>query len=329
MTKKTSTLFFLLLFFTCAPDPAGSESSMPHVQFHETTSIQNIEKHLRILTVDIGERSVFNWENHSRARDYIQETFEALKLEPFLETYDYRGNAVSNVVAEIKRGPNPSRLFIVGAHYDTVHGTPGADDNGSGVSVLLELASNLQKNLALLPEDLVVRLVAFALEEPPVFSTPYMGSRVHAKAARERNEKIEGMICLEMVGYTCHQEGCQPYPFPLNFMNYPKVGDFIGIVGNFSSRRFTASLLSAFEKNENLPAISLSVPFNGWVLPAVRLSDHSSFWDKGFKAVMITDTAFFRNPHYHLPTDTMDKLDMPFMAELVRSLLYFFVTSKP
>ncbi len=302
---------------------------MPHLQFHETDSTQNIERHLRVLTVDIGERSVFNWENHRRARDHIHKELEVLGLEPFLETYDYKGTPVSNVVAEIKRGSNPPRLCIVGAHYDTVAGTAGADDNASGVSVLLELASGLQNNLQLLPEDLAIRLVAFALEEPPVFSTPYMGSRVHARGVRERNEEVQGMICLEMVGYTCHRKGCQPYPFPLSLMNYPKVGNFIGIVGNFLSRRFTESLLNAFEQNENLPAVSLTVPFNGWILPAVRLSDHSSFWDRGLKAVMITDTAFYRNPHYHSPSDTMDTLDKPFMAQLVKSLLHFFITPTP
>lgn len=302
---------------------------MADLRFDKHSSMQRIEKHLRLLTQEIGERSILQWDRHGRARDAIQEAFELLGLQPIRETYDYEGIPVSNVIAEIKRGAHPSRRFLVGAHYDTVFGTVGADDNASGVAVLLELATALQENRALLDEERVIRLVAFALEEPPVFSTRFMGSKVHARAMKANREELEGMICLEMVGYTCHQQGCQSYPFPLNFMSYPKKGDFIGIVGNRSSRRFTASLLEAFQKNPLLPTISLSVPVNGWLTPAIRLSDHASFWDHGFKAVMITDTAFYRNPHYHLASDTMATLDIDFMAELVRSLLFFFTAPDP
>ena len=142
--------------------------------------------------------------------------------------------------------------------------------------------------------------------------------------AREKKEKIDGMICLEMVGYTCHDTDCQSYPFPLMFLDYPKEGNFIGLVGNFNSRNLTNSLYHDFSRNKDLPSIKLTVPLGGWLLPSIRLSDHSSFWDQGFKAVMITDSAFYRNPHYHLPSDTMEKLDFQFMAELVKSLLIFF-----
>ena len=152
-----------------------------------------------------------------------------------------------------------------------------------------------------------------------------MGSKVYAKKAKREKEKIDGMLCLEMVGYTCHQEGCQSYPFPLMFMGYPKEGNFIGIVGNFSSKGLTSSLYKAFQKNRDLPVVKLTVPLGGWAMPSVRLSDHASFWDQGYKAVMITDSAFYRNPHYHTPSDTMDKLDFRFMAELVESLVMFFM----
>jgi Zn-dependent M28 family amino/carboxypeptidase len=151
-----------------------------------------------------------------------------------------------------------------------------------------------------------------------------MGSRVYATKARKEQVEIDGMICLEMVGYACYEPGCQHYPFPLGFFGYPKEGNYIGIVGNFKSGGFTKALFKEFQNNPELPVIKLKIPFNGWILPAVRLSDHASFWDQGFKAVMITDTAFFRNPHYHRPSDTMEKLDYRFMAELVESLLIFF-----
>ena len=132
------------------------------------------------------------------------------------------------------------------------------------------------------------------------------------------------MICLEMVGFTCAEPNCQRYPFPMQLLGYPKTGDFIGIVGNVNSRRFSRRLRSGFQRNPNLPVERLTVPFNGWIMPSVRLSDHASFWGQGYRAVMVTDSAFFRNPHYHMPSDTMETLDVGFMAELVLSLVAFF-----
>jgi Zn-dependent M28 family amino/carboxypeptidase len=221
--------------------------------------------------------------------------------------------------------PCPSRRILIGAHYDSVAGTVGADDNASAVAVQLETA----RQVAALKEgqtiDLAVVFVSFALEEPPAYGTRYMGSRVYAEQARRRQETIDGMLCLEMVGFTCSEPGCQSYPFPLMFLGYPQVGNFIGIVGNFESRSLTRIVFSSFRKNRDLPAVKLTVPFNGWIMPAVRLSDHAAFWDAGFKAVMITDSAYFRNPHYHLTSDKMDTLDYRFMAELVESLVTFLV----
>ena len=244
------------------------------------------------------------------------------------ELYDYTDFKVANVVAKISTAPHPSRRYLLGAHYDSVAGTVGADDNASAIAVQLETARNLKVLLDQEELDLAVKFVSFALEEPPAFGTRYMGSRVYAKKARKEQEKIDGMICLEMVGYACYEPGCQHFPFPLRFFGYPKEGNFIGIVGNFKSGGLTRELFNSFQKNPELPVVKLKVPLNGWILPSVRLSDHASFWDQGFKAVMITDSAFFRNPHYHLPSDTMEKLDYRFMAELVESLILFFCSHR-
>ena len=282
-----------------------------------------LEAHLRALTETIGERSVRYPENLTKTVGYIQSVYEDIGIAVHTEPYDYSGFKVANVVAEISSGPQPSRRYLLGAHYDSVSGTVGADDNASAIAVQLETARGLKALLGQEVLDLAVTFVSFALEEPPVYGTRYMGSRVYAKKARNEQGKIDGMICLEMVGYACHEPGSQDYPFPLGFFGYPKEGNYIGIVGNFKSGDFTKALFKAFQKNPELPVIKLSIPFNGRILPAVRLSDHASFWDQGFKAVMITDTAFFRNPHYHRPSDTMEKLDYRFMAELVESLLIF------
>jgi len=160
---------------------------------------------------------------------------------------------------------------------DSVSGTVGADDNGSAVAVQLETARYLASLKNSQDLDLSVKFVSFTLEEPPFFDTPHMGSRVYAGKAKDTGEKIDGMICLEMVGYTCHEPGCQSYPFPLMFFDYPKTGSFIGIVGNLSSRDLTRSLFNAFERNSRLPVIKLTVPLGGWLMPSIRLSDHSAF----------------------------------------------------
>jgi hypothetical protein len=290
-------------------------------------TMSRLEEHVRELTVVIGERSVATPGNLKRAEEYISAVYENMGLPVEREACPYGSLQVANVISRVDLGADsviPAVRYLLGAHYDSVEGTVGADDNASAVAVQLEVARNLFR----LPKgghrSVSIKFVSFALEEPPVFGTRFQGSAVHARNARARGEVIDGMLCLEMVGYTCREPGCQGYPFPVNWMGYPKTGDFLGIVGNFPSRPFTRSLIEAFGRNSDLPAVSLSVPFNGWLLPAVRLSDHASFWDQGYRAVMITDSAFFRNPHYHLPSDTLDKLDFRFMAELVESLMVFF-----
>ncbi len=284
----------------------------------------HLHDHLVMLTRSIGERSVRHPNNLRRTADFIYSFFKSIQVPVRLEPYSYRDMSVSNVVAELSFGSTQSRHYLVGAHYDSVTGTVGADDNGSAVAVLLETARELQAMAGSQFLDLKVTFVAFALEEPPAYGTRFMGSRVYAAKAKREKLSLDGMICLEMVGYTCREPGCQRYPFPLMFFGFPKEGNFIGIVGNFGSRSFSRMLVKSFGQNNRLPVVSLSVPLDGWLLPAVRLSDHASFWDKGFPAVMVTDSAFFRNPHYHLPSDTMDKLDLDFMAELVKSLVGFF-----
>lgn len=299
----------------------GEEGAMIDIQ--ETS--ERLRRHLTMLTVTIGERSVLQPENLERARAYIESCYHELGLPVENQRYPYENLTVANVIARIEAGDVPSRrTYLVGAHYDSVAGTVGADDNAAAIAVLLETARCLKILAGSRPLNATVKLVAFALEEPPAYATRYMGSRVYARQARNAGEQLDGMICLEMVGYYCHEPGCQRYPFPLMFLDYPEAGNFIGIVGNSGSRKLTRGLEAAFRKNPELPVVTLTVPLNGWIMPSVRLSDHSSFWNEGYEAVMVTDTAFYRNPHYHLPTDTMDKLDLRRMAELVASLLIFF-----
>jgi len=279
-----------------------------------------------MLTRTIGERSVRIPQNLRQTAEYIHTFYTTHNIPADREPYNFRHLLLHNIAARVKTSANPSNHYILGAHYDCVSGTVGADDNASAIAVQLETARELNARLSGKPSDIEVTFVSFALEEPPVYGTRFMGSRIYARKARKQKMVLNGMICLEMVGYTCGQPGCQSYPFPLTFMDYPEDGNFIGIVGNFASRPFTRKLVQSFHKNRDLPVVSLIVPFNGWIIPSVRLSDHASFWDQGFPAVMVTDTAFFRNPNYHLPSDTMEKLDLTFMAELVESLVNFFAS---
>lgn len=272
---------------------------------------QHLRDHARALCRDIGERTV-ELGGLRRAEHWIHQTLAGFGLEPSRQTYVWQGIEVANLVRDV--GPEDGGPpLIIGAHYDTVPGTEGADDNGSAVCVLVELARRLAER----PPSLSVRLVAFTLEEPPAFFTPWQGSRVYVRQLKHAGESIRGAVVLEMVGYTAP---VQQFPAPLKRAGYRQTGDFIGVVGNGRSRRLTKRVAAGLQRNPQLPVETLNVPLNGWLLPPVRASDHSSFWDRGLPAVMVTDTAWFRNPHYHTPLDRIETLDYRFMAQLVDGL---------
>jgi Zn-dependent M28 family amino/carboxypeptidase len=214
-------------------------------------------------------------------------------------------------VAEKKGMTFPDRVYILGAHYDTVSGSLGADDNASGVAVLLEVGRNIQT----VPLECTVRLIAFSLEE-----YDYVGSTHYVGNLRKGEEKILGMISLEMVGFTGLKQDYPPY---INPKYYPNVGDFIAIIGNERSKELLEKVRGSFKDHmSQLPLEFLLVPGNGEGMEEVRLSDHSTFWDQGFPALMITDTAFLRNPNYHLPSDRMETLDLEFMKKVAIGVFY-------
>jgi len=272
-----------------------------------------LRAHVEALAVDIGPRTPFIGNSLERAATYIQSVLGDAGYMVTEQPYQYRGHHVSNVIGTTAAAADTTSFYVVGAHYDTVQTTPGADDNASAVAVMLELARRSLKAELKAP----VLFVAFTLEEPPAHLTRHQGSRAFVRQTRESGDRVRGAIILEMVGYTAQH---QHYPFISRWPGYPAEGNFIGVIGNWRSRRFGHPVLKGFHNNNRLPAESLFVPFNGWLLPATRLSDHASFWDAGWPALMVTDTAFFRNPNYHLPSDTIDTLDFDFMAELVTSL---------
>jgi len=295
----------------------------------ETEALLNREQirahlaaHLEYLSVKLGERSIYRPASLKAAEDYVQQNFRDMGYQPRRQTFVYQRTEVSNVIAGEQ---DPQGYYLLGAHFDTVAGTPGADDNASGVAVLLEVA-RLARSLSLRRPW---AFVGFTCEEPPAYFTPYMGSRVYAKEARKLGEKILGMFCLEMVGYYSQEPGSQSLPLSLKLMGYPTTGNFIGLVSDWGSRTLMARLEEAIKSGCRLPAVTLAVPMAGHLLlPEVRLSDHANFWDEGYPAVMVTDTAFMRNPHYHGPGDVIANLDLEAMTELTLGLLNFLRQEK-
>ncbi|MFZ5450110.1 MAG: M28 family peptidase [Thermodesulfobacteriota bacterium] len=277
---------------------------------------KNLEEHLSFLSVELGERSIYRPENLKAAEDYVFQRFADMGYIPRRQTFIYMREQVSNIIVGDEK---PSGYYLLGAHFDTVAGTPGADDNASGVAVLLEVA-RLARNLTL-PRPWA--FVGFTCEEPPAFFTPYMGSRVYAKKARRERHQILGMLCLEMVGYYSQTPGSQSLPLSLRLLGYPTTGNFIGLVSDGRSRPLLKRLEAAIKGGCRLPAVTLAVPLGGHILPEVRLSDHANFWDEGYPAIMLTDTAFMRNANYHGPGDVMERLDLDAMTELTLGLVNF------
>jgi Zn-dependent M28 family amino/carboxypeptidase len=274
---------------------------------------ERLEASVQTLAGTIGPRSYRDEANLSAAADFITRSFEAAGYTVAFQPYEVNGRTYRNIIVERRGTQEPDRILIVGAHYDTVEGTPGADDNASGVAVLLEL-SRLHAETRFRK---TVRFVAFTLEEPPFFRSRQMGSRVYARSLKARGERIEGMLCLEMVGYYSQAKGSQSFPLFWLRWRYPTTGNFITVVGNSASAPLQARVRDALKAHAALPVETFTGP---WWIPGVDLSDHSSFWKEGYPAVMLTDTAFYRNPHYHRSTDRWETLDYQSMAELTRGL---------
>jgi Zn-dependent M28 family amino/carboxypeptidase len=292
--------------------PKSDPSPLPPLSSAEACLRDQLRAHVERLAGEIGERNLWHYPALLAAAEYIASSFEALGYRPVDESFRSRGKPVRNIVAEKRGGGRAEEILLVGAHYDSVLGSPGANDNGSGVAALLELA----RLLADLPLTRGVRFVAFVNEEPPFSYTAEMGSVVHAKAARARGERIRAMLSLETIGYYSDAPGSQQYPFPLGFF-YPERANFIGFVGNLKSRKLVSEALHAFRRHTAFPSEGAAVP--GWIT-GVGWSDHWSFWQAGYPAIMVTDTAFFRYAHYHTAGDTPDKADYGRSARVVAGL---------
>jgi len=273
----------------------------------------NLKAHVGFLAGELGVRSYRDAKKLGHAADYVEEKLRSFGCEVSRQPFEFEGRTYYNVTGEVGKPSPQEGVFVVGAHYDTVEGSPGADDNASGMAGMLELA----RLAASSPSPAATRFVAFCLEEPPAFRSSRMGSAVYAKALRTGGVRVRGMVSLEMIGYFTDTEGSQFYPLSVFRWFYPRKGDFIAMVGNVASRDFTNEIKRGFRRNSKLPVFSLNTVS---VVPGVDFSDHRSFWKAGYPAFMVTDTAFYRNPNYHSPGDVPDTLDYGRMAEVVRGL---------
>ena len=273
---------------------------------------ERLQAHVRMLSETFHPRGWEDVENLERTADYVAQELKQAGGEVSDQKYETSfGVTHRNVVARF--GPDTPERIIVGAHYDAVDEVPGADDNASGVAGLLELGYLLGRT----PPPLRVELVAWTLEEPPVFPTSDMGSAHHARALHEADVKVRAAISLEMLGTFLDEPGTQEFPAPVLEWVYPSTGNFITVVGRLGEGELVRTVKAAMRGGSELPVESINAP--RWV-PGVDFSDHANYWDRGYPAVMITDTAFYRNPRYHTSGDTADTLDYPRMAKVVQGV---------
>jgi Zn-dependent M28 family amino/carboxypeptidase len=276
------------------------------------STASRLECHVRTLAGRIGERHVWRHCALADAAEYIGDELRLSGYEPVRHSYEVSGVAVANIEATLIGASHPAQILVVGAHYDTIRGCPGANDNATGVAAMLELAARCASET----HRRTIKFVAFANEEPPFFMTAAMGSMVYAAAARARGDRIVGMLSLETIGYYSDTRGSQQYPVGVGPF-YPDVGNFIGFVSNVKSARLLMQARRAFKARTSFPVQAAAIPA---AIPGVGWSDHWSFWQAGYPAMMVTDTAPYRYPWYHTPDDTPDKVSAESLAEVVDGL---------
>jgi Zn-dependent M28 family amino/carboxypeptidase len=286
--------------------------ALPAATDDQTELAARLRAHVEMLAGTIGERNVFHPDGLLAAAAYLEKAFRDYGHEPAPLFYTVQKQEVRNIEVTIPGVTKPNEIVVIGAHYDSVRGCVGANDNGSGTAAVLEMARLLKdKKLAR-----TVRLVAFVNEEPPFFQTESMGSLVYARLCKKRGDNIVAMFTPETIGYYSDAKNSQRYPFPFNLF-YPNKGNFIAFVGNADSRSLIARSVASFRKHAKFPSEAAAVPGS---IPGVGWSDHWSFWQEGWPGFMATDTAPFRYPHYHTVQDTPEKIDYERTARVVMGL---------
>jgi Zn-dependent M28 family amino/carboxypeptidase len=267
------------------------------------------------LSQTIGPRHVNAPNALDQTESFIVDSFQSMGYTVERQTYEAMNAQCTNLIVEIPGTDKDDEIVVLGAHYDTVPGSPGANDNATGVAALLALARIAQEDD--FEPTRTLRFVAFVNEEPPFFQTEQMGSHAYAKRCHQRGDNIVAMLSFDGLGYYSNAKDAQTYPLPLLDMLYPKEGNFIAFVGNWSSRQLVYDVVESFRCNTAFPSQGGAVPN---LVPEVGFSDHWAFWQFDYPAVMVTDTLPFRDPHYHTANDTIDHLDFDSLARVVTGL---------
>ena len=271
-----------------------------------------LKRDIHALSQTIGPRRHGHADSLERTVAYITQQLQNADLPYTRHVYQALDTEFVNLVVEHRGERDPRQVIVVGAHYDTVAGSPGADDNASGVAALLALARRSRlRNYAK-----TIRFVAFANEELPYSNTDAQGALRYAKEARMRGDNIVGMLSLESIGYYKNEKNSQRYPAPLSWF-YPNTGNFIAFVGDMGSRAWVTRAIRAFRRAAQIPSEGVAAPR---MIADISRSDHSAFWEQGYPAFMLTDTAPFRNPHYHRPSDLPGQIDYLRLAQVVSAM---------
>ncbi len=289
------------------------KEQLPALTAYEQKLSLDLKQDLDYFAGEIGEHNYQYYDALKTAESFIADQLEAAGYTVQFQGYDIDNQRFNNIEVEIPGTEKADEILIIGAHYDSVIGSPGANDNGSGVVALLALARAFQGRQ--FPKTL--RFVAFVNEEPPFFCTEDMGSLVYARRCRSRNEKIIGMMSLETMGYYSDKPGSQKYPINLLNNIYPVTGNFISFVSNVSSQNFIKQVVKLFRSHTQFPSEGTALPD---AVSGVGWSDHWSFWQVDYPALMITDTAPFRYPYYHTAEDTPDKVNYDCLARVIAGL---------
>ncbi|HSS66089.1 MAG TPA: M28 family peptidase [Gammaproteobacteria bacterium] len=293
------------------------QGALPPLSSAQSALAKRLESDVRFLAGDIGERNLFRHRSLERAAGQIAESLESSGHQVALQEFVVRGTTVRNVEGMIPGRDPEAGVVVVGAHYDSVQGSPGANDNASGVAALLEIGRALRGRAF----KRGIRLVAFVNEEEPFSYTESMGSVRYARHVMEQGAHVVAMVSLETIGYYTDDSGTQRYPFPLSYF-YPDIGNFVGFVGNPASKTLVRRMVSAFRENARFPSEGLAAPER---IPGVGWSDHWAFWQQGLPAVMVTDTALYRYHEYHTSRDTPGILAYDRFARVVEGLIAVIV----
>jgi Zn-dependent M28 family amino/carboxypeptidase len=317
------TILSIWFYYTMLKMPEKSyRGPLPPLTADQIVLRDQLRRDVETLASDIGERNIFNLKKLALAADFIEAALAQAGYKTTRQSYKIENDTFTNIEAQITGATYPDQIVVIGAHYDTVYGSPGANDNASAVAANLALA----RHFANQKMGRTLRFVFFTNEEAPFYHSEQMGSFVYAKSCKQKNENITAMLSLETIGYYTSQPKSQSYPQPFSLF-YPSTGNFLGFVSNTASKKLLRRAIASFRKNCKFPSEGGALPE---FIPGIAWSDHWSFWQHNYPAIMLTDTAPFRYPYYHSPSDTPDKLcydELAIVTSGIESVITDLMTS--